>query len=541
MANLILQEGLSFVRYEADGTTNAYGVTFDYLTSNDIKAFVNGDPATYTYINASEIALDTPAESGDNVVLNRSVKNDARYVNFQDGGQIREKTLDLNSDQIFFMAQEAIDTAGLNLFVSPITGTIDMKGARVINVGAPIEDTDAMTFGSSKAAVLSCAASAVAAAASASEALGYKNLAQGYMNNAMAAATSAGSSAVNAATSSSVASNKAGEALVSANNAADSAVAAGLSSTNATNQAFIATTRASEAYASAGDAEDARLAAEAAEVAANADALAAINARNQAEVFRDEAADYASIAAAVPRGAIIAYPLATAPTGYANCDGEEFLRTDPLFALIGTTFGIGDGTTTANYPDFRGAVPMGYIATTAITGSGSVVSNNATFTAHGIKRTGFRIRMMSGLITGLATGVTYYAIPIDANTLAFATTYNNAIAGTKITISGSNTAMLNQWENPDARLISSVGGSTALGSRQEDHIQNITGAWRMFPNTAFSMAPEGAIAQEGADGGMAGVTGAGSRWRMTFDASRVVRTGHVVVPNNIGVNWIIRR
>lgn len=41
------------------------------------------------------------------------------------------------------------------------------------------------------------------------------------------------------------------------------------------------------------------------------------------------------------------------------------------------------------------------------------------------------------LPTGVVAGTTYFAIPIDANTFWIATTYANAVAGTKITTSGS--------------------------------------------------------------------------------------------------------
>lgn len=46
---------------------------------------------------------------------------------------------------------------------------------------------------------------------------------------------------------------------------------------------------------------------------------------------------------------------------YLVCDGREVSRTtySALFAVIGTTWGIGNGGTTFNLPDFRGVVPRG--------------------------------------------------------------------------------------------------------------------------------------------------------------------------------------
>ena len=46
----------------------------------------------------------------------------------------------------------------------------------------------------------------------------------------------------------------------------------------------------------------------------------------------------------------------TAPDGWLLCDGSAISRTTyaALFGIIGTTFGVGDGSTTFNVPDMRG-------------------------------------------------------------------------------------------------------------------------------------------------------------------------------------------
>lgn len=52
---------------------------------------------------------------------------------------------------------------------------------------------------------------------------------------------------------------------------------------------------------------------------------------------------------------------ANVPTGWLICDGQAVSRTTfaDLFAEIGTTYGVGDTTTTFNLPDFRAKAPMG--------------------------------------------------------------------------------------------------------------------------------------------------------------------------------------
>jgi len=56
-----------------------------------------------------------------------------------------------------------------------------------------------------------------------------------------------------------------------------------------------------------------------------------------------------------PSGFIIAFGGTTAPTGYLSCDGAAVSRSTyaDLFAAIGTTWGVGNGTTTFNLPDLR--------------------------------------------------------------------------------------------------------------------------------------------------------------------------------------------
>ena len=52
----------------------------------------------------------------------------------------------------------------------------------------------------------------------------------------------------------------------------------------------------------------------------------------------------------------------TAPTGWLLCDGAAVSRTTyaDLFAVLSTTFGVGDGSTTFNVPDLKGKVAVGY-------------------------------------------------------------------------------------------------------------------------------------------------------------------------------------
>jgi len=60
-------------------------------------------------------------------------------------------------------------------------------------------------------------------------------------------------------------------------------------------------------------------------------------------------------------GEIRMYGGAAAPTGFLLCDATAVSRTTyaALFAVIGTTYGVGDGSTTFNLPDGRGRSAIG--------------------------------------------------------------------------------------------------------------------------------------------------------------------------------------
>ena len=63
----------------------------------------------------------------------------------------------------------------------------------------------------------------------------------------------------------------------------------------------------------------------------------------------------------LPIGTVLPYTNETAPENWLVCDGSELDRTEynHLFAIIGTTFGAGDGSTTFNLPNLKGRTIVG--------------------------------------------------------------------------------------------------------------------------------------------------------------------------------------
>ena len=80
----------------------------------------------------------------------------------------------------------------------------------------------------------------------------------------------------------------------------------------------------------------------------------------------------------MPTGAIVPYGAVTIPSSdYYLCDGTAYSRTATssatLYGVIGTNFGVGDGSTTFNVPDLRGKFIAGWNAGTTIA-SGALTS-----------------------------------------------------------------------------------------------------------------------------------------------------------------------
>lgn len=87
-----------------------------------------------------------------------------------------------------------------------------------------------------------------------------------------------------------------------------------------------------------------------------------------------------STGAGTPVGTYIQHAGASAPTGFLACDAAAVSRSTyaDLFAVIGTTYGVGNGTTTFNLPDARGLVMVGAGANGTLTRADASAYNGGT-------------------------------------------------------------------------------------------------------------------------------------------------------------------
>lgn len=154
-------------------------------------------------------------------------------------------------------------------------------------------------------------------------------------------------------------------------------------------------------------------------------------------------------------GMVIMHSKIETPAGYLPCDGAAVSRVTyaSLFAVIGTVFGTGDGSTTFNVPNIKGKVIFGYKSSDASfdalgeTGGQKTINLAHTHTMNTHSHN-------AGSGTASATGATVLAdaSPVDTNTpvwnhthsMSSTTIGNQSDAGTNSQLSSAQ-SILNKY------------------------------------------------------------------------------------------------
>ena len=135
--------------YTGDGTTDTFSVTFPYISTTDVVVTIDGVTKTlttdYTFATSSTIQFTSPPAGSTTIKFTRSSNRTARLVDYQDGSTITESILDQDSNQMFYMAQEAIDITDSNISLSTSTDQWDALSKRITNVANPTLAQDAVT------------------------------------------------------------------------------------------------------------------------------------------------------------------------------------------------------------------------------------------------------------------------------------------------------------------------------------------------------------------------------------------------------------
>lgn len=152
------------------------------------------------------------------------------------------------------------------------------------------------------------------------------------------------------------------------------------------------------------------------------------------------------------------------------CDGAAISRTtySGLFAVLGTRYGAGDGSTTFNLPSSAGralvAAGTGTVAETFAATAVNITTGVITVASNTEKWfTGRKVRITTTttLPGGLAANTDYFVIRDSATTIRLASSIANAVAGTAINITSQGSGTHTITHSFTARALGDLGGEEA--------------------------------------------------------------------------------
>lgn len=149
--------------YTGDGATTDFTVPFDYLAKKFVRVSLGvtilkggdyGDTSKdYYFLDKTKVRLKVPPQVGEVLTIRRYTSATDRVVSFKDASVLKATDLDVSSVQTIHIAEEARDIIN-DALIKDKEGNWDAKGNRIINVGTPEADSDAMTYGVYKADAL---------------------------------------------------------------------------------------------------------------------------------------------------------------------------------------------------------------------------------------------------------------------------------------------------------------------------------------------------------------------------------------------------
>lgn len=146
----------TIIIYTGDGTRTDFTVPFDYLKKSfvtvrlgAVTTLTGGDygdtGSDYYFLDKTTIRLKVAPASGESLTIRRHTSATERVVTFKDASILKATDLDTSQMQAFHIAEEGRDAIN-DAIIGDKEGNWDAKGHRIINVGTPIKDNDAVNL-----------------------------------------------------------------------------------------------------------------------------------------------------------------------------------------------------------------------------------------------------------------------------------------------------------------------------------------------------------------------------------------------------------
>ena len=165
----------------------------------------------------------------------------------------------------------------------------------------------------------------------------------------------------------------------------------------------------------------------------------------------------------IPTATIVPWSSSSVPSGFLECDGAAVSRStySALFAIVGTTYGAGDGASTFNLPDLQDNVAMGKSGTKALasTGGANTVASGGSVSTN-----------ISGTVGGSTANAT-----LSTGQLA---SHSHSVPTVSPTNPGSNITSPSTG-NPSSRSTTNTGSGTG-------HSHNMSATFSGTASSTFS-------------------------------------------------------
>lgn len=146
----------TIIIYTGDGTRTDFTIPFDYLKKSFVTVRLGpsttltggdyGDTGSdYYFLDKTTIRLKVAPASGESLTIRRHTSATERVVTFKDASILKATDLDTSQMQAFHIAEEGRDAIN-DAIIGDKEGNWDAKGHRIINVGTPIKDNDAVNL-----------------------------------------------------------------------------------------------------------------------------------------------------------------------------------------------------------------------------------------------------------------------------------------------------------------------------------------------------------------------------------------------------------
>lgn len=131
----------------SDGTLEVLDLSIKYMDKSHIFVYVDdvlveGSAYSYVWLTDTRIQLVPAVANGSTIKVIRKTLTDEMWHEFSKGARFSTTSMDENFEQLLFLAQEYSE----GIYISDFYSDVDLHLKRILNLGDPINDADAVNL-----------------------------------------------------------------------------------------------------------------------------------------------------------------------------------------------------------------------------------------------------------------------------------------------------------------------------------------------------------------------------------------------------------